>query len=142
MQFHAGHLSDNDQTSVRHGWDKQANHAGVVADTRCIPYLASPAGMTLLRVLRVRTEVTITLCLGALWRGAAHTRERLLTAIHGGAAILPGWEELTAEHQAGGADVLTPSQGALIFDEDFLRLAHGRGLPFAELEWRDGDDAL
>jgi hypothetical protein len=30
--------------------------------------------------------------------------------------------------------VLTPRQGALICDEDFLRLAHRRGLPFAEAE--------
>jgi DNA polymerase III alpha subunit len=104
------------------------------ADTRCIPYLQSPAMMTILRALRVRTEADIALALGALRPGASHTRDRLLAAIHGGSATLPGWEHLTPEHQAAVDEVLHPSRGALIYDEDLLRLAHLLGLSFADAE--------
>ena len=104
------------------------------ADTRCIPYLQSPAMMTILRALRVRTEADIALALGALRPGASHTRDRLLAAIHGGSATLPGWEHLTPEHQAAVDEVLRPSRGALIYDEDLLRLAHLLGLSFADAE--------
>src|SRR5688500_12910255 len=102
------------------------------ADTRCIPYLQSPACMTLIRALRVRSEADIAICLGALRPGASATRERLLAAIHGGTAALPGWETLTSEHQQAVDAVLAPSRGALIFDEDLLRLAHLLGLSFAD----------
>jgi len=104
------------------------------ADTRSIPGLQSSACMTLLRALRVRTEADIALCLGALRPGASHTRERLMAAIHGGTAVLPGWEQSTPEHQAAVDAVLAPSHGALIFDEDLLRLAHLLGLSFADAE--------
>ena len=104
------------------------------ADTRCIPYLQSPACMTIIRALRVRTEADIALALGALRPGASHTRDRLMAAIHGGAAVLPGWETLTAEHQAAVTEALKPSRGALIFEEDLLRLANMMGLSFADAE--------
>lgn len=104
------------------------------ADTRSIPGLQSPACMTLIRALRVRTEADIALCLGALRPGASHTRERLMAAIHGGSTVLPGWEQLTPAHQAAVEQVLAPSRGALIFDEDLLRLAHLLGLSFADAE--------
>lgn len=104
------------------------------ADTWAMPFLQSPACMTLLRALRVRTEADIALCLGALRPGASHTRERLLAAIHGGSATLAGWDVLTPAHQAVLSDVLAPSRGAFIFDEDLLRVVHALGLSFADAE--------
>ena len=116
------------------GVDERTGDLLEQADTRCIPYLQSPACMTLIRALRVRTEADIALCLGALRPGASATRERLMAAIHGGTAALPGWEQLTPEHQQAVDEVLKPSQGALIFDEDLLRLAHLLGLSLADAE--------
>jgi DNA polymerase III alpha subunit len=58
----------------------------------------------------------------------------LFAAIHGGSATLDGWEVLTPEHQDAVSDILAPSRGALIFDEDLLRVAHLLGLPFADAE--------
>jgi DNA polymerase-3 subunit alpha len=104
------------------------------ADTRCIPYLQSPAMMTIMRALKVRTEADVALALGALRPGASYTRERLMAAIHGGTAVLPGWERLTFEHQEAIDRVLAPSRGALIYDEDLLRVAHLLGLSFADAE--------
>src|SRR5919202_1665653 len=105
-----------------------------VADTRCIPYLQSPAMMTLLRALKVRSEADIALALGALRPGASTTRDRLLAAMHGGTATLPGWEVLTPAHQRQIAATLAPSKGAVIFDEDLLRVAHVMGLTLADAE--------
>ena len=104
------------------------------ADTRAIPYLQSPAMMTLLRALRVRSEAGIAVALGALRPGASTTRDRLLAAIHGGSTALPGWELLTPEHQQVLDEVLRPSHGAFIFDEDLLRVAHRLGFSFADAE--------
>jgi DNA polymerase III alpha subunit len=118
------------------------------ADTRAIPYLQSPACMTLLRALRVRTEADLALCLGALRPGASTTRERLMAAIHGGSAALPAWEVLTAEHQQAISTILAPSRGAFIFDEDFLRVVNQLGVSFADAERlrkvykRSSDDAI
>src|SRR3712207_5014979 len=116
------------------GVDERTGDMLLQADTRCIPYLQSPACMTLIRALRVRTEADIALCLGALRPGASHTRERLMAAIHGGSAVVPGREHLTPAHQDAISAVLAPSRGALIFDEDLLRLAHLLGLSFADAE--------
>lgn len=103
-------------------------------ETRAIPYLQSPAMLNLMRVLKVRTEADLALCLGALRPGASTTRPRLLAAIHGGTAALDGWDQLTPDHQRQITDVLLSSRGALIFDEDLLRLAHLLGLSFADAE--------
>ena len=51
-----------------------------------------------------------------------------------GRAVLPGWERLTPEHQAAIDAVLAPSRGALIYDEDLLRVANLLGLSFADAE--------
>ncbi len=104
------------------------------ADTLAIPFLQSPACRLLLRSLKTTTEADIALCLGALRPGASTTRERLLAAIHGGPAKLAGWELFSPEHQAVITRVLAPSKGALIFDEDLLRLAHAVGFSFADAE--------
>jgi DNA polymerase-3 subunit alpha len=103
-------------------------------DTRAIPFLQSPACMTLLCALRVRTEADVALCLGALRPGASTTRERLMAAIHGGSATLEGWNVLTPEHQQLISEVLAPSRGAFLFDEDLLRVAHRLGLSYADAE--------
>jgi DNA polymerase III alpha subunit len=116
------------------GEDRLTGDLLEVADTRCIPYLQSPAMMTLLRALRVRSEADIALALGALRPGASTTRDRLLAAIHGGTATLPGWEVLTPAHQRQLTEVLKPSRGAFIFDEDLLRVAHLLGLSLADAE--------
>jgi error-prone DNA polymerase len=116
------------------GTDSRTGDMLEQADTRSIPYLQSPACMTLIRALKVRTEADIALCLGALRPGASHTRDRLMAAIHGGTAVLPGWERLTDEHQAAITKALAPSRGALIFDEDLLRLAHLLGLSYPDAE--------
>lgn len=116
------------------GTDERTGDMLEQADTRCIPYLQSPAMMTIMRALKVRTEADIALALGALRPGASHTRDRLMAAIHGGATVLPGWEHLTREHQIAVDEVLRPSRGALIYDEDLLRLAHLLGLSFADAE--------
>jgi error-prone DNA polymerase len=131
--IHASHYPKLDLWHVA-GTDERTGDMLEQADTRCIPYLQSPAMMTIMRALKVRTETDIALALGALRPGASHTRERLMAAIHGGTAVLPGWERLTVEHQAAIEGVLAPSRGALIYDEDLLRLANLLGLSFADAE--------
>ena len=70
--------------------------------------------MTLLRALKVRTEADIALALGALRPGASTTRERLVSAIHGGSATLPGWETLTPAHQARSPSVGSVARGVYL----------------------------
>jgi DNA polymerase III alpha subunit len=103
-------------------------------DTRCIPYLHSPAVMALIYALRAETEADLALVLGALRPGASTTRPRLLAALRGGAATLPDWHVLTPTHQQVIAEVLAASHGAFLFDEDLLRVVHALGLTLADAE--------
>ncbi|MBA3945996.1 MAG: DNA polymerase III subunit alpha [Herpetosiphonaceae bacterium] len=104
------------------------------AETRCIPYLQSPACMTLLRTLKVRSEADIAICVGALRPGASSTRPRVVAAMRGGDAPIDGWQHLSREHQQLLGAVLLPSRGAFIFDEDLLNVAHALGLSLADAE--------
>lgn len=103
-------------------------------NTRSIPYLQSPAMLSLMHGLRVRDEEGIALALGALRPGASTTRPRIMAALRGGTATLDGWDVLTPEHQQTITEVLELSHGAFLFDEDLLRVAHALGLPYADGE--------
>ncbi|GAC1639269.1 MAG: error-prone DNA polymerase DnaE2 [Herpetosiphon sp.] len=104
------------------------------ADTLCIPFLQSPACRSLLWALKTTSEPDLALCLGALRPGASTTRGRLLAAIHGGTEALPHWNVFAPDHRQIIDTILAPSKGAMIFDEDMLRLAHAVGLPLADCE--------